>query len=97
METAREIRTELLQMGRDLIAEMRRISGPVNQLVCRLEQESDKYLKDSVDESLTSKRTRKIVYRDTPHTEGTKDEGKPRKRACSKCRQPGHRARNCPN
>lgn len=97
-QTATEIRNELLQMGRDLIATMREITGPVNQLVCRLEQESDKYLKDAIDERLSSPRgRRKIVYKETPTTEAIPEPRVKGKRACSKCRQSGHRATKCPN
>ncbi len=95
--TAYDKRKQLLDAARELSSAMREFTKPINTLICKLESEADNYLKDSVDERIHTPRSRKkISYGDRKaecHEEQPKKESK---RACSICREPGHRSPNCP-
>jgi hypothetical protein len=97
--TATERRNELIKQAQDLMDEMRKITGPCNIIAARLDHEigllSVGATQEAIDR-LTNKTGRRaprvdVAIKNTP--EGPK--AVKGKRACSKCRQPGHRSTTC--
>jgi len=99
--SAEEMRNELLKAKDELIAVMRQVIEPINLITCRLVEQSDMLIKRTMEEKTRVPRTRKLKYSSTVSTEelaskGTTPKPGPGKRACSICRQPGHRSTTCP-
>jgi len=96
--TSYDKRKQLLDAARDLSSIMREVTLPINKLICKLEEEADKYLKDTIDERIYTPRSRKKVVYDNRKAEchDERPPAKESKRACSICREPGHRSPNCP-
>lgn len=104
MQTAEERRDSLMAQAAQLNVEIRALTTRVQSLISALVGEGDTLLPAVADEKEASRGVRKraVVYTGTipaPTTEGAPAVALGAgKRACSVCRQPGHRAGNavCP-
>jgi hypothetical protein len=100
-EDLRAFRNKLLEARTELIAELRKITGPVYKLINAIDSETGVMLKELSD-SESAPVTRKITVRPGEPLEQVPmpllaPKLEPGKRACSLCHHPGHRATNCPN
>lgn len=100
-KTVAEERQALMDLGKELITTMRQIIEPINKLTCKLDAHASMLLPEVMREKTQGSRVRKIIYKKEDGSETTIEapaEGtiKSFKRACSICRQPGHRATTCP-
>ena len=99
--SAEERRNELLAAKDELIKVMRQVIEPINLITCKLDVEADALINEVMREKNTAPRVRAIKYSDTPRESDTmRGLASPKlgkgKRACSICRQPGHRSTTCP-
>jgi hypothetical protein len=108
--TTHEERAELKRIAQALIEELRSMTKRVHILINHVISEADALAIVAADERSAGEHVTKknIVYTgriDTTKENLTPPPGPARevagvrtgKRACSVCRQPGHRAKNCPN
>src|SRR5689334_24307439 len=98
-----EERQEMLAIARTLQAELQAHNKRVNHVINKLLSEADRTKMEVLAGVTEQPEVKQVTF--TGRVDSTKmDEfvgnsvGMPKgKRACSLCRQPGHRAQNCPN
>lgn len=98
-KTAAEERQALMELGKELIKVMRQVIEPINLLTCKLDAHASVLLPEVMREKTKGPRVKQIIYKKEDGTEtvlNNPHDDKPHKRACSICRQPGHRATTCP-
>lgn len=99
-----EERQELMKLARELHAALQVHNKMVNILINKCIGEADRLKLEALAGMATEPPVMKAMVYTTPEAPKpalTLSEGPPKlasgKRACSLCRQPGHRATNCPN
>jgi hypothetical protein len=92
--SATEDRDKLLDAAAELLVELRRITGPVNDVINRLVEHGDGLKLEAADEK---EEARGVIKRKMHYKKLAEDASPPSQRACSICRESGHTAPNCPN
>lgn len=99
MGTTQDERRAIMEQAQLLLDELREMRARVNELTARLVEAGDSIIMEAMDEKQGERTTtkRKITYGPAaPEPKEHEDEA-PKKRKCSICRQPGHRATTCTN
>lgn len=101
--TTTEERRELMEMAMVLQTELKQITSRVHLLTNKLIEASDEMKLISANEISAGESVTKKALTYTGQIDGmgpnitVAPKLAPGKRACSLCREPGHRAQNCPN